>query len=232
MLALSPETVLRWHRSGKLPGGRRLGCSVLRFDAGEIEAWLEGTRAQHKSRREHTVSGERVYAAGPCCGASPSPRSGRRMGCRPGRLPRTGPSSTLVACGFGPHTFRAMRQNARGLRASGRIAVLGGLRAERRRAERRRAARRAVASAPSRCPRERVRRSPSYSAARHTRLLFPAPSGAPYDACNFRRREFKWAVEAAGPRARRRTRFATAGSRGRSRRASPRRTWRGSRGRA
>jgi predicted DNA-binding transcriptional regulator AlpA len=41
MLALSPETVLRWHRSGKLPGGRRLGCNVLRFDAGEIEAWLE-----------------------------------------------------------------------------------------------------------------------------------------------------------------------------------------------
>ena len=31
-----------------------------------------------------------------------------------------------------------------------------------------------------------------------TRLLFPAPSGAPWDACNFRRREFKWAAEAAG----------------------------------
>jgi len=31
-----------------------------------------------------------------------------------------------------------------------------------------------------------------------TRLLFPAPSGAPWDACNFRRREFKWAREAGG----------------------------------
>jgi integrase len=31
-----------------------------------------------------------------------------------------------------------------------------------------------------------------------TRLLFPTPSGAPWDACNFRRREFKWAREAAG----------------------------------
>jgi integrase len=31
-----------------------------------------------------------------------------------------------------------------------------------------------------------------------TRLLFPGPSGAPYDACNFRRREFRWAAEAAG----------------------------------
>jgi len=31
-----------------------------------------------------------------------------------------------------------------------------------------------------------------------TRLLFPAPSGGPYDACNWRRREFKWAAEAAG----------------------------------
>jgi predicted DNA-binding transcriptional regulator AlpA len=40
MLALSPETALRWHRSGKMPGGRRLACNVLRFDAGEIEAWL------------------------------------------------------------------------------------------------------------------------------------------------------------------------------------------------
>lgn len=31
-----------------------------------------------------------------------------------------------------------------------------------------------------------------------TRLLFPAPSGGPYDACNWRRREFIWAREAAG----------------------------------
>jgi integrase len=31
-----------------------------------------------------------------------------------------------------------------------------------------------------------------------TRLLFPATSGGPYDACNWRRREFKWAAEAAG----------------------------------
>jgi integrase len=30
-----------------------------------------------------------------------------------------------------------------------------------------------------------------------TRLLFPAPSGAPWDPCNFRRRAFKWAREAA-----------------------------------
>ena len=29
-------------------------------------------------------------------------------------------------------------------------------------------------------------------------MLFPAPSGGLYDACNFRRREFKCAVEAAG----------------------------------
>ena len=31
-----------------------------------------------------------------------------------------------------------------------------------------------------------------------TRLLFPAPSGAPWNACNFRRMEFKWAAGAAG----------------------------------
>ena len=40
-LAVSPETVLRWHRSGKLPGGRRLSSNLLRFDEGELAAWLE-----------------------------------------------------------------------------------------------------------------------------------------------------------------------------------------------
>jgi excisionase family DNA binding protein len=44
LLRVSTETALRWHRTGKLPGGRRLGSNVLRFDRGEIEAWLEGTR--------------------------------------------------------------------------------------------------------------------------------------------------------------------------------------------
>jgi excisionase family DNA binding protein len=43
-LGLSVETVLRWHRSGKLPGGRRLGSNVLRFDGDELEQWLDGTR--------------------------------------------------------------------------------------------------------------------------------------------------------------------------------------------
>lgn len=45
-LDVSCETVLRWHRSGKLPGGRRLGTNVLRFSAPELEAWLEGTRPE------------------------------------------------------------------------------------------------------------------------------------------------------------------------------------------
>ena len=42
LLDVSCETVLRWHRSGKLPGGRRLGSNVLRFDRGELEAWVRG----------------------------------------------------------------------------------------------------------------------------------------------------------------------------------------------
>jgi excisionase family DNA binding protein len=46
LLDVSCETVLRWHRSGKLPGGRRLGCNVLRFSEPEIEAWIEGTRSE------------------------------------------------------------------------------------------------------------------------------------------------------------------------------------------
>lgn len=31
-----------------------------------------------------------------------------------------------------------------------------------------------------------------------TRLLFPSPQGASYEACNWRRREFNWAREPAG----------------------------------
>ena len=46
-LDVSCETVLRWHRSGKLPGGRRLGSNVLRFDSGELEAWVDATRTKH-----------------------------------------------------------------------------------------------------------------------------------------------------------------------------------------
>jgi hypothetical protein len=34
LLDVSCETVLRWHRSGKLLGGRRLGSNVLRFSRG------------------------------------------------------------------------------------------------------------------------------------------------------------------------------------------------------
>ena len=44
LLDVSCETVLRWHRSGKLPGGRRLGSNVLRFDRDEVDAWLEAQR--------------------------------------------------------------------------------------------------------------------------------------------------------------------------------------------
>ena len=46
ILDVSCETVLRWHRSGKLPGGRRLGSNVLRFDSSEVETWLDGTRTK------------------------------------------------------------------------------------------------------------------------------------------------------------------------------------------
>jgi excisionase family DNA binding protein len=45
LLDVSCETVLRWHRNGRLPGGHRLnGTNVLRFDADELETWLAGTR--------------------------------------------------------------------------------------------------------------------------------------------------------------------------------------------
>lgn len=51
MLDVSVETVLRWHRSGKLPGGHRLASNVLRFSKSEIEAWLSGQREDGPSLR-------------------------------------------------------------------------------------------------------------------------------------------------------------------------------------
>ena len=43
ILGLSPETVLRRWRSGELPGFR-IASNVLRFDADELDAWLEERR--------------------------------------------------------------------------------------------------------------------------------------------------------------------------------------------
>lgn len=42
-LHVSPETVLRWNRAGKLAGSRSRQ-NALRFDPDEVRAWLEGTR--------------------------------------------------------------------------------------------------------------------------------------------------------------------------------------------
>jgi excisionase family DNA binding protein len=42
-LGVSPETVLRRVRRGELPAFR-LASNALRFDAAEIEAWLEARR--------------------------------------------------------------------------------------------------------------------------------------------------------------------------------------------
>lgn len=43
LLAVSPATVLRRWRAGELPG-YRLATNCLRFDAAEIDAWLEAHR--------------------------------------------------------------------------------------------------------------------------------------------------------------------------------------------
>lgn len=56
VLAVSPETVLRWWRRGELPG-YRLGSNVLRFDPNEVHDWLE-------RRRHATVAGV-TASAGP-----------------------------------------------------------------------------------------------------------------------------------------------------------------------
>ena len=44
LLDVGCETVLRWHRAGKLPGGHRLASNVLRFSESELDAWLAEAR--------------------------------------------------------------------------------------------------------------------------------------------------------------------------------------------
>jgi excisionase family DNA binding protein len=44
-LNVSPETVLRRHRAGELPGFP-IASNALRFDPEEVRAWLEGTRPE------------------------------------------------------------------------------------------------------------------------------------------------------------------------------------------
>jgi len=51
-LGVSVETVLRWHRTGKLPRGFRLATGVLRWSEDELEAWLEERRELASVERE------------------------------------------------------------------------------------------------------------------------------------------------------------------------------------
>jgi excisionase family DNA binding protein len=44
ILRVRPETVLRWHESGKLCGFR-ISSRALRFDPDELDAFLAGVRA-------------------------------------------------------------------------------------------------------------------------------------------------------------------------------------------
>lgn len=48
-LSVSSATVLRRWRAGELPG-YRLATNCLRFDAGEVEAWLEARRHDGRTR--------------------------------------------------------------------------------------------------------------------------------------------------------------------------------------
>jgi predicted DNA-binding transcriptional regulator AlpA len=45
-LHVSPRTVLRWSRSGKLPRGIRLSPKAVRFDPAELEAAIERLRGE------------------------------------------------------------------------------------------------------------------------------------------------------------------------------------------
>ena len=57
LLDVSVETVLRWHRNGKLPGGYRLASNCLRFDAGEIDVWLAAQKRTSATPKEGEPAG-------------------------------------------------------------------------------------------------------------------------------------------------------------------------------
>jgi excisionase family DNA binding protein len=69
-LDVSTETVLRWHRSGKLPG-YRLATNVLRFREGDLARWLGEAREAPSVEEEvgpvhvQAPGAERSLASGP-----------------------------------------------------------------------------------------------------------------------------------------------------------------------
>lgn len=50
-LSVKPETILRWHRSGRIPG-RRLSHKVLRFCLADVVSALEGRQQVHVDSQE------------------------------------------------------------------------------------------------------------------------------------------------------------------------------------
>ena len=71
-LRVSPETILRWHRSGALPGGRRLSTTVLRFDAAALDEWIRGRDAGGEVSPTPDADPARVLLSG----LSPTPLLG------------------------------------------------------------------------------------------------------------------------------------------------------------
>ena len=55
LLGVSTETVLRWHRAGRLRG-YRLAAGVLRFREDELEAWIEQCQSSGRSIRLHPTT--------------------------------------------------------------------------------------------------------------------------------------------------------------------------------
>ena len=86
-LGVSTETVLRWHRNDKLPGGCRLnGSNCLRFRESIVEAWLEERSLEREDRRRLPSTGE-AASAGPDVFESASVLPFGADGCRPGLGP-------------------------------------------------------------------------------------------------------------------------------------------------
>jgi excisionase family DNA binding protein len=54
MLAVSPETVLRWARAGKVPSVR-LPSGAIRFVPDQIDVWLERSSRGSISDRPHAL---------------------------------------------------------------------------------------------------------------------------------------------------------------------------------
>lgn len=63
LMRCSPETVLRWHKQKRLPGGARMPGGALRFRRNVLEEWLQAG-GQDADGRDDAAMNSSLHAVG------------------------------------------------------------------------------------------------------------------------------------------------------------------------